>query len=58
MAGLVGHDAVTSRGAALVELGGRLHGRPLPFGADDPYSPDLLIARPAVHEAILDVLLG
>jgi 3'(2'), 5'-bisphosphate nucleotidase len=34
----------------------RLDGRPLPFGADDPYSPDLLIARPAVHRAILDVL--
>jgi len=36
----------------------RIDGRPLPFGADDPYSPDLLIARPAAHEAILDVLLG
>jgi len=35
----------------------RLDGRPLPFGADDPYSPDLLIARPAVHQAILDVLV-
>ena len=36
----------------------RLDGSPLPFGADDPYSPDLLIARPAAHEAILDVLLS
>ncbi|MFC5139438.1 inositol monophosphatase family protein [Actinomycetospora rhizophila] len=36
----------------------RLDGSPLPFGADDPYSPDLLIARPAVHDAVLDVLLG
>jgi 3'(2'), 5'-bisphosphate nucleotidase len=35
----------------------RLDGRPLPFGADDPYSPDLLIARPTVHDAILDVLV-
>ncbi|WP_433037069.1 inositol monophosphatase family protein [Actinomycetospora sp. CA-053990] len=36
----------------------RLDGSPLPFGADDPYSPDLLIARPAAHQAILDVLRG
>ena len=34
----------------------RLDGSPIPFGADDPYSPDLLIARPAVHEAILEAL--
>lgn len=35
----------------------RLDGSPIPFGADDPYSPDLLIARPAVHDAILGVLV-
>ncbi|GAA4885912.1 inositol monophosphatase family protein [Actinomycetospora straminea] len=47
--------AAVARGAGLRVT--RLDGRPLPFGADDPYSPDLLIARPAVHEAIIEALL-
>ena len=34
----------------------RLDGSPVPYGRDDPYSPDLLIARPAVHAAILAAL--
>ena len=34
----------------------RLDGTPVPYGRDDPYSPDLLIARPAVHAAILAAL--
>lgn len=34
----------------------RLDGRPLEFARDDPYSPDLLVARPAVHAAILAAL--
>lgn len=46
--------------AAIAQAAGarvtRIDGRPLPFGADDPYSPDLLIARPAVHKAILAAL--
>ena len=34
----------------------RADGRPVEFGRDDPWSPDLLIARPAVHTAILEAL--
>ncbi len=34
----------------------RADGREMVFARDDPYSPDLLIARPAVHAAILEAL--
>jgi 3'(2'), 5'-bisphosphate nucleotidase len=34
----------------------RVDGRELGFGNDDPWSPDLLVARPAVHAAILAAL--
>jgi 3'(2'), 5'-bisphosphate nucleotidase len=36
----------------------RIDGSPVPYGQDDPYSPDLLIARPSVHAAVLAVLTG
>jgi 3'(2'), 5'-bisphosphate nucleotidase len=36
----------------------RIDGSPVPYGQDDPYSPDLLIARPSVHAAVLAVLRG
>jgi 3'(2'), 5'-bisphosphate nucleotidase len=34
----------------------RIDGTEVPYGRDDPYSPDLLIARPAVHAAVLAAL--
>lgn len=34
----------------------RIDGTEVPYGRDDPYSPDLLIARPTVHAAVLEVL--
>lgn len=34
----------------------RVDGRELTFARDDPYSPDLLVARPAVHAAVLCAL--
>ncbi len=34
----------------------RIDGTEVPYGRDDPYSPDLLIARPTVHEAVLAAL--
>ena len=34
----------------------RIDGRTLEFARDDPYSPDLLLARPAVHAAVLAAL--
>ncbi|MEJ2868106.1 inositol monophosphatase family protein [Actinomycetospora sp. OC33-EN08] len=37
-------------------LATRIDGSPVPYGQDDPYSPDLLIARPAVHAAVLAAL--
>ncbi|WP_433803491.1 inositol monophosphatase family protein [Actinomycetospora sp. CA-084318] len=36
----------------------RIDGSPVPYGQDDPYSPDLLIARPTVHAAVLAALTG
>jgi 3'(2'), 5'-bisphosphate nucleotidase len=36
----------------------RIDGTEVPYGRDDPYSPDLLIARPTVHAAVLEALLG
>ena len=34
----------------------RIDGAEVPYGQHDPYSPDLLIARPTVHAAVLAVL--
>lgn len=34
----------------------RIDGTEMPYGQDDPYSPDLLIARPTVHAAVLAAL--
>jgi 3'(2'), 5'-bisphosphate nucleotidase len=34
----------------------RIDGSEVPYGQDDPYSPDLLIARPTVHAAVLAAL--
>jgi 3'(2'), 5'-bisphosphate nucleotidase len=34
----------------------RIDGSEVPYGQDDPYSPDLLIARPSVHAAVLEAL--
>jgi 3'(2'), 5'-bisphosphate nucleotidase len=34
----------------------RIDGSEVPYGQDDPYSPDLLIARPSVHSAVLEAL--
>ncbi|WP_312030012.1 inositol monophosphatase family protein [Actinomycetospora sp. TBRC 11914] len=34
----------------------RIDGTEVPYGRDDPYSPDLLIARPTVHAAMLEAL--
>ncbi|MDL5156513.1 3'(2'),5'-bisphosphate nucleotidase CysQ [Actinomycetospora termitidis] len=39
-------------------LATRIDGSPVPYGQDDPYSPDLLIARPSVHAAVLSALTG
>jgi 3'(2'), 5'-bisphosphate nucleotidase len=36
----------------------RIDGSEVPYGQDDPYSPDLLIARPSVHAAVLAALRG
>jgi 3'(2'), 5'-bisphosphate nucleotidase len=36
----------------------RIDGSEVPYGRDDPYSPDLLIARPRVHAAVLAALRG
>jgi 3'(2'), 5'-bisphosphate nucleotidase len=36
----------------------RIDGTEVPYGRDDPYSPDLLIARPSVHAAVLAALRG
>ena len=36
----------------------RIDGAEVPYGQDDPYSPDLLIARPTVHAAVLAALRG
>jgi 3'(2'), 5'-bisphosphate nucleotidase len=36
----------------------RIDGTDVPYGRDDPYSPDLLIARPTVHAAVLAALQG
>jgi 3'(2'), 5'-bisphosphate nucleotidase len=39
-------------------LATRIDGSVVPYGQDDPYSPDLLIARPSVHAAVLAALRG
>ncbi|MFC5062897.1 inositol monophosphatase family protein [Actinomycetospora atypica] len=39
-------------------LATRIDGSVVPYGQDDPYSPDLLIARPSVHAAVLRALRG
>lgn len=36
----------------------RVSGAEVPYGRADPYSPDLLIARPTVHTAVLAALSG